>query len=393
MRDALLGVLPHDFDVATSATPEEVELVFPQSLSVGRQFGVMIVPFRHFQVEVTTFRSDGEYKDGRHPSAVAFSRPEEDAKRRDFTVNALFYDLSRHEVIDYVAGLKDLNGRVLRAVGDPYLRFDEDKLRMLRVARFAAQLGFSVDEETLNAVCKRSSFINVVSKERITEEFKKLCRARDSVQGFMILKDTGLLRHIWPTLKLPETSYWPLFLRSLRYFSYVRSFEITVAELILLDWHVRKSESTEDDSGWHTVDLKVFDEFSVPFILSREERKLIHFLIKGYFVLQKESDEGLFLLNEESGPLLTELGFGFSMLGLIEESKVSGLIERYLTVADKNGRLPTPFLKGQDLMELGIKPSSYMGELLRENYMAQIRGELTSKEEAIAWIQSKLSGK
>lgn len=152
VRDALLGRPASDLDVATNATPEQIEKLFPKTIAVGKSFGVMRVLSRGSDIEVATFRKDGLYKDGRRPEDVSFSSPEEDAKRRDFTVNALFFDLSKEKVIDFVSGLEDLKQQTLRAVGDAFLRFEEDKLRILRALRFASQLGFVIESKTFQAI-------------------------------------------------------------------------------------------------------------------------------------------------------------------------------------------------------------------------------------------------
>ncbi|HEX4923157.1 MAG TPA: CCA tRNA nucleotidyltransferase, partial [Bdellovibrionales bacterium] len=145
VRDALLGRVPQDFDVATSAAPEQVEALFERAVAVGKAFGVIILPFEGFQIEVATFRKDGLYVDGRRPASVTFSSPREDAARRDFTVNALYYDVVNKRVVDYVNGERDLAAHVIRTVGSPHDRLSEDSLRLMRAVRFSAQLGFEIE--------------------------------------------------------------------------------------------------------------------------------------------------------------------------------------------------------------------------------------------------------
>lgn len=201
VRDALLGHHSHDFDVATNARPEEIEELFPKSLPVGKQFGVVILPFAGFQVEVATFRLDGEYQDGRHPDQVTYSTPDEDARRRDFTVNALFYDLKEEKVIDFVGGIADLDRRVLRTVGDPQKRFAEDRLRILRAVRIASQLGFEIERETFQAVKDWAKEVCVVSQERVTAELKKMLSQENRVQALHDLQVSGLAQEILPELE------------------------------------------------------------------------------------------------------------------------------------------------------------------------------------------------
>src|SRR5437588_10570619 len=167
VRDMVRGLMPKDYDIVTSATPETVQKLFPRTHAVGAHFGVIIVLENSFQFEVATFRSDDAYIDGRHPSAVHFSSPEEDAKRRDFTINGMFYDPVAGEVIDLVGGQADIAAKLVRAIGDPAKRFAEDRLRMLRAVRFATVLGYQIDKETWHALVSDASSINQISEERI----------------------------------------------------------------------------------------------------------------------------------------------------------------------------------------------------------------------------------
>ena len=200
VRDLIMNREPNDFDVATDAKPESVEKLFANAITVGREFGVTIVPFDGFQVEIATFRQDGPYEDGRRPTHVVFSTPEEDAKRRDFTVNALYFDVDKKKVVDFVGGEADIRAKTLRAVGDPDKRFDEDKLRILRAVRFAAQLDFQIEAKTLEAVRKRHAQIAVVAHERIRDEILKLMKSPNSPLGLGHLRQTGLWQVIFPEL-------------------------------------------------------------------------------------------------------------------------------------------------------------------------------------------------
>lgn len=200
VRDRLLGINPHDYDVATNASPEQVQRIFPRTLTVGAQFGVVIVLDEGEEFQVATFRADGVYIDGRHPEGVIFTTAEGDALRRDFTVNGLFYDPVEGRVIDYVGGKEDLQNRILRAIGDPVARFHEDKLRLLRGVRFAATLGFDFDPATWEALCAQASTIHQVSAERIREELIKIFTSPTRVQGFDLLDRSGLLQELLPEL-------------------------------------------------------------------------------------------------------------------------------------------------------------------------------------------------
>jgi poly(A) polymerase len=198
VRDKLLEREPKDFDIATSATPAEVLALFPGSIEVGAHFGVVIVKHHGHHVEIATFRTDGSYMDGRRPETVTFSTPEEDAKRRDFTMNGLFERPETGEVIDHVGGVADLRAGVLRAIGNPAARFTEDALRLLRAVRFATVLGFKIESETWAAVGERSSLLGKISPERVRDEFSKILMAPGRRSGVERLVESGLMEHIVP---------------------------------------------------------------------------------------------------------------------------------------------------------------------------------------------------
>jgi poly(A) polymerase len=202
VRDRLLGRTPKDYDVATNAQPEQIRDVFGRgrTLALGAAFGVISVrgPRGAGQVEVTTFRRDAAYSDGRHPDSVSFSGPEEDARRRDFTINGLFYDPLADEVIDYVGGRDDLARGVVRAIGQPRERFSEDKLRMLRAVRFSATFGFPLDAATAAAIQEMAAEISVVSAERVTLEMRHMLTHSSRTMALAQLLETGLLAVILP---------------------------------------------------------------------------------------------------------------------------------------------------------------------------------------------------
>src|ERR1041385_5240401 len=170
VRDMVRGLTPKDYDIATDARPEDVQALFPRTYAVGAHFGVIIVLEDDFQFEVATFRSDEAYIDGRHPSAVHFASPEEDAKRRDFTINGMFFDPVSDKVIDLVRGQTDIDAKLVRAIGEPTQRFEEDRLRMLRAVRFATTLDYQIDKRTWDALAANASSTNQISAARIREE-------------------------------------------------------------------------------------------------------------------------------------------------------------------------------------------------------------------------------
>lgn len=200
VRDKLLGHEPEDYDIATSAVPSEVLELFPGSNEVGAHFGVVIAKHGGHHVEIATFRTDGSYRDGRRPESVTFSTPQEDARRRDFTINGLFEVPETGEVIDYVGGLADLKAGIIRAIGDAKARFTEDGLRLLRAVRFAARIGFTIEPETDKALRECAHLLDRISPERIRDEFSKILTSPRRRAGVEHLVETDLIRHFMPEL-------------------------------------------------------------------------------------------------------------------------------------------------------------------------------------------------
>ncbi len=200
MRDMLRSVAPNDYDIATSARPEQVQAIFPRTVPVGKQFGVILVIEGRQRFEVATFRTEGDYQDGRRPSSVAFADAEADAQRRDFTINGLFFDPVENRVLDYVHGQEDLAKQLIRTIGNPAQRFAEDKLRLLRCVRFASTLGFEIDPATWEAVRSMAAEIQTVSAERIRGELTKTLTGGNPGRGLDLLDQSGLLEIILPEI-------------------------------------------------------------------------------------------------------------------------------------------------------------------------------------------------
>ena len=194
----LLGLEPKDYDIATSATPAEVLRIFPGANEVGAHFGVVIAKHQGHHVEIATFRTDGCYKDGRRPETVTFSTPQEDAQRRDFTINGLFERPETSEVIDHIGGMADLRAGLLRAIGDPVARFTEDGLRLLRAVRFSTTMGFQIEPVTLAAIHECAPLLDRISPERIRDEFSKILTCQRRRKGVEMLVETELMQHIVP---------------------------------------------------------------------------------------------------------------------------------------------------------------------------------------------------
>src|SRR5213082_4055725 len=200
VRDIVRGETPKDFDIATDAKPETVQKIFPRTYAVGAHFGVIVVVENGFQFEVATFRSDDVYVDGRRPSAVRFSSPKEDAKRRDFTINGMFYDPVAEKVIDFVGGRADIEAKLVRAIGDAARRFAEDRLRMLRAVRFATVLDYKIDNQTWAALVANAVSINEISAERIREELVRIFLSPNRARGWDLLDASGLMKILLPEI-------------------------------------------------------------------------------------------------------------------------------------------------------------------------------------------------
>src|ERR1700760_302872 len=204
VRDLLLHREPADYDVTTSATPNEVMEIFPETYAVGAQFGVVLVPVKkgNYSIEVATFRSDGDYTDGRHPDQVQFSKDANtDVQRRDFTINGMLLDPDTKEILDYVGGRENLQRGIIRTIGEPHQRFTEDKLRMLRAVRFAARFGYSIDTATLSAIRELAAQIHQVSNERVRDEILKMLTEGHARRAFELLDETKLLEQVLPEIK------------------------------------------------------------------------------------------------------------------------------------------------------------------------------------------------
>ena len=198
VRDMVRGVEPHDYDIATTATPEDVQRLFPKTIPIGAQFGVVLVLENDHQFEVATFRTDEAYVDGRRPTSVHYGTPEQDAQRRDFTINGMFYDPLTDKILDYVGGQADIARKLVRTIGDTRQRFAEDKLRLLRCVRFASNFGFEIEPATFAAVREMAAQIGVVSAERICDELVKIFTRPNAGRGLVLLDESDLLQQILP---------------------------------------------------------------------------------------------------------------------------------------------------------------------------------------------------
>lgn len=362
VRDSLLGRTPKDLDIATAAPPEVVESSFSHTLAIGKEFGTIVVVEGQENFEVTTFRREGPYTDGRHPDHVEFTDMIEDAKRRDFTVNALFYDPVKTEVLDFVGGAKDLSKRILRTVGDPEERFFEDRLRMLRAPRFVAQLGFVLDDMALRAIQNNSELLVKVSAERVFNEMRRLLSAPFVANGLHVLRMAKLEEVVWPEMARAN-------LERFKNFTPLLSWENAFAAVMLL----AECESAETRlRAWKA---------------SRESIRRVQSLMDGCRILMNSSStraQRVRVLGGENFAEILLLTQGF-LHG--ESDVILSWIGEFLKVSGKTGALPQPLLNGQDLLSAGMVPGEKMGLLLKALYEEQLEGKIKSKAEALEKIK------
>lgn len=359
VRDSLLGLIPKDLDLATAAPPEIVERSFLRTLAVGKSFGTIVVISNGHHFEVTTFRADGPYLNGRHPSNVSFSNIEEDARRRDFTVNALFYNPLTREILDFVNGRADLEKKILRTVGDARQRFEEDHLRMLRAVRFVAQLGFDLDDLARHAIIEGRQELIKVSAERVFTEIRKLLESPFVMNGLKELLHTHLYEVCWSELAAFDPE-------KLRAFSLPARWEMVFAGICWLQG-VRQPVSR-------------LQAWKAP----RESLKLIESLLQELELFANGASKRCERVRALGSGHYLEL---INLLhGILGEDQIEPWLNEYLTVASQEGTLPRPYLSGTDLKDRGIPPGPQMGRLLDEIYDAQLEGRIRSREEAIEWL-------
>ncbi len=408
VRDLLLGRIPKDYDVATSARPEDVLRLFPNASLVGAHFGVVLIRNEHnAQVEVATFRSDLDYSDGRHPSGVHFETdPRQDVLRRDFTINALLLDPATGEVLDFVNGRADLDARLIRAIGDPAQRFREDRLRLLRAVRFAARLGFEIEPQTFAAIQRLSGLIHSVSGERVRDEFSRILTEGGARRGFELLDSTGLLAEVLPEISAmkgvgqppefhPEGDVWThtlIMLEGLCEPSVALAWGVLlhdvgkpatfrVAERIRFDGHVEK--------GIEIAHL-ILNRLRFPHQVMEEVEALIANHMKFKDVPRmKESTLKRFLRMPDFEDHMA--------LHRLDCLSSHGSLENYHFVRHKQQELPpeqlkpTPLLTGNDLIAAGYRPSPMFGIVLSEIEDAQLEGRIRTAEEALRMVRERLS--
>ena len=371
VRDMLLKRPAKDYDVATSAEPADVIRFFKRTLKVGAKFGVVMVLIDRTQVEVATFRTESGYTDGRHPANVKFATAAEDASRRDFTINGMFYDPLKKKVIDYVNGRADLKKQLIRTIGRPAERFGEDYLRMLRAVRFSTQLGFRIEPKTFSAIKKNAKNIHSISGERIAMELEAVLVNPNRSAGASMLVESGLAKVIFPGITPQQVNLATKVLAQLR-----KKTDFPLALGCLL-------------AGCTT-------EFAIEkcriLKLSRNQSKHIKFLLtnRGRLLDDKMSLAQLKLIASE--PYFEDLYEFQKSIQKASSKSIGPLIKlrkRIKALGDIELR-PKPLLDGHELIRLGAVPGPALGQLAQEMYIAQLEGQLTTKQQAKQWVKKWL---
>jgi poly(A) polymerase len=419
VRDLILGREPADYDVTTSATPDEVMRIFPKTYAVGAQFGVVLVPVRkpaaegsppvdRYAIEVATFRSDGVYSDGRHPDQVQFSSDAQlDVQRRDFTINGLLLDPVTGEVLDYVGGQKDIEACVIRAIGEPRLRFAEDKLRLLRAVRFAARFGYTIEPATFSAIRELPPKINQVSQERIRDEILKMLTEGRARQAFELLDQTGLLEQVLPEIKKmqgvqqppqfhPEGDVWIHTLMLLEGLPAGASKTLALGALLhdvgkpptfrMAPDRIRFDEHAE-------VGTVMAAEICRRFHMSNDEIEEVCALVANHmrFADVKRMKDSTFkrfvrLPNFDEHLELHRL----DCLASHRDLELYDFTQQKLRELPPEQIRPQPLLSGDDLIAAGYKPGPLFKELLASVEDAQLEGSIQTKDEALRLVREKV---
>ena len=424
VRDLLLGRQPADYDVATDATPEEVMRIFPDTYAVGAQFGVVLVPLPERDVainvacrdvtcyvspkadvvEVATFRSDIGYSDGRHPDQVRFSKdPREDVERRDFTINGLLLDPVTNEVLDFVGGRNDLDAGIIRSIGDPYQRFAEDKLRMLRAVRFAARFGYTIEPGTFQAIQKTASQIDQVSRERVRDELTRMLTEGHARRAFLLLDESGLLREVLPEIEAMKGVEQPpqfhpegdVFVHTLLLLERLpHPCPITLAWGALLHdvgkpatFRVAPDRIRFD--GHVDVGVKIAEEICHRLHFSNDDTDQILALVDNHmrFAHVQQMKESTFKRFVRMPRFDEHL-----QLHRMDCEASHGNLTSYNFTREKMASMPpaamrpVPLITGDDLIAIGYRPGPQFKKILAAVEDGQLEGRLQTKNEAIAFV-------
>ena len=402
VRDALLQRPYPDVDIATSATPDQVQSLFPKASDPqGKAFGVIRLRIDEHVFEIATFRVDGPYLDGRRPSSITFTTAEEDAKRRDFTINGMFFNPLQNQLLDYVAGQADLSAKTIRAIGDPVSRFTEDRLRLFRAIRFAVQLGFEMEPATWKALIQLSPSSNVISPERVRDELIKIFTSPDPARGFDLLHQSGLLAVWIPELlemrgcaqspeHHPEGDVWVhtrLLLTHMRNPS-----PVLALSALLHDIGKPRTSKTDPDGrirffGHEGVGARMAEEILRRLRFPNDEINAITACIANHMAFKDAPNMRVSTLKR----LLARPTFLEELeLHRIDCSSCHGQLDIHAFLTAKMTEFsqeeikPKPLLTGNDLQQLGIKPGPSMGKILHQLMDEQLEGKFTDRDGALA---------
>jgi poly(A) polymerase len=412
VRDMVRDLTPKDFDVATDATPEVVQKIFRNTYAVGAKFGVIVVLENGINFEVATFRADGAYLDHRHPDKVRFSSPEEDAKRRDFTINGMFFDPEKNEVIDFVGGRADLEAKLVRAIGDPVARFSEDRLRMLRAVRFATVLDYKIDDETWKALIQSAASINEISAERIRDELVKIFVSPNRVRGWDLLNESGLMRVVLPELDAMKGCLQPeQFHPEGDVFQHTRlmlellpeEVSVPLVFAVLLHDVAKPVTATVDETGrirfneHDRIGATMTESILERLRFSRAEIDAVVEMVKQHMVFKDVPNMRVAKLKR----FMARPTFEEELeLHRVDCASSHGMLDNYEFLLGKREEfanepiIPPPLLRGDDLISIGMKPGPKFGEILEAVETRQLEGALKDRQEAIDWVKHEyLSGK
>ncbi len=407
VRDMLLGKEAHDIDIATSARPEQVQQIFQRTVAVGAAFGVIVVLENDFEFQVATFRSDGAYKDGRHPESVSFTTAEGDAKRRDFTVNGLFYDPIEKRIIDYVGGESDLRAGILRSIGNPEERFSEDKLRLIRCVRFGASLGFQIEEETWKAVCRMAPQITVVSAERLRDELVKIFTNPSRVTGFDLLDTSGLLEILLPEVtRMKGCEQPPDFHPEGDVFVHTRlmlsllppEVSIPLVFSVLLHDTGKPGTFRRDETGrirfngHESVSAEITTSLFERLRFSNAETEATVVGVKNHMSFKDVRNMRVATLKRFLARPTIEDEMELHRVDCLGSH---GLLDNHDFLRAKQVEfsnaplIPPPIITGRDLIANGYKPSPLFKKILDAVEGMQLEGAVTTPEEALAWVKAQ----
>jgi poly(A) polymerase len=409
VRDLLRSQAPKDFDIATDARPEAVQKLFSRTYAVGAHFGVIVVLENGFQFEVATFRSDGAYLDGRRPVEVHFATAEEDAARRDFTINGMFFDPEKDAVIDFVGGRADLEARTIRAIGDPAQRLSEDRLRMLRAVRFATVLEFEIEPATWDAVVTHAASINEISAERIREELVRVFLSPNRARGWDLLDASGLMRNILPELEaMKGCAQPPQFHPEGDVFKHTRIMlellprEVSLPLVFSVLFHdIGKPPTSIVDeegrirfNGHDRIGAEMTEAVMERLRFSRAEIDATVEAVRQHMVFKDVPNMRVAKLKR----FMARPTFEDELeLHRVDCASSHQMMENYEFLQQKKEEfanepiIPPPLVRGEDLIALGLKPGPKFGEILEAVETRQLEGALKSHDEALEWVKEFLT--